>query len=532
MIRRIVIENFMAHGKTELELHPGVNVLTGPNNTGKSAVVEALRCVAENPPSKELIRHEAPRAVVRLDLDDGSYVQWERTSGSAVYKIGDGSGREETYAKFGRAVPEDVQAALRIGSLETESGPIDIHIGNQKTPIFLLDQTGSQAAAFFAASTEAEYLLQMQQELKTRTDMAQRDRRELQAALARTEKELERFGDLPRLCRSLEDAEALYEEIQGLQRAIPAVEGLIRSLERALGQQRAWRRKREELARLEAPPRLSDTEPLGRLILAVEKTGRLLSRTRSDRDVLEALTPPPFLRDTPGLERLMGALSHTRRMLFVHRERAKILGGTGAPPVIRETAGLERIRSRLNDVLERIRKYGVRREALQALEGPPELKKTDALEGKLREMARLLEGLAKVRRASNTLSTLTALPPLESSEGLARTITELRRAREARDTAARRAKHLARLARPPELTPVAALDRVCAQLEAGRKERRRLEDRSRRLDQALSAARDEIRRLIDQAGLCPFCRQPMDVDHFLTEAVPGGPAGGTDHARS
>ncbi len=142
MIRRIVIQDFMAHKHTELELHPGVNVLTGPNNTGKSAVVEALRCVVENPPSKELIRHGAIRAVVRLELDDGATIQWERTTGSAVYKLGDGEGREETYAKLGRgAVPEDVQAALRIRSLETESGPIDIHIGNQKTPIFLLDQT-------------------------------------------------------------------------------------------------------------------------------------------------------------------------------------------------------------------------------------------------------------------------------------------------------------------------------------------------------------------------------------------------------
>ncbi|MGQ9669679.1 MAG: AAA family ATPase [Desulfosoma sp.] len=86
MIDRLVIENFMTHQQTVLELHPGVTVLTGRNNTGKSAIVEALRCVAENPASASLIRHGAPKAVVRLELDDGSWMQWERTAGSVVDK--------------------------------------------------------------------------------------------------------------------------------------------------------------------------------------------------------------------------------------------------------------------------------------------------------------------------------------------------------------------------------------------------------------------------------------------------------------
>lgn len=75
MIHRLIVGNFMTHKHTVLELHPGVTVLTGPNNTGKSAVVEALRSLAKNPPSPSLIRHGAAKAVVHLELDDGSWVQ-------------------------------------------------------------------------------------------------------------------------------------------------------------------------------------------------------------------------------------------------------------------------------------------------------------------------------------------------------------------------------------------------------------------------------------------------------------------------
>ncbi len=59
MIRRLTLVDFMAHGRTVIDLPPGLTALTGPNNSGKSAVVEALRCLTENPPPKHCIRHGA-----------------------------------------------------------------------------------------------------------------------------------------------------------------------------------------------------------------------------------------------------------------------------------------------------------------------------------------------------------------------------------------------------------------------------------------------------------------------------------------
>ena len=43
------------HAATVLDFPPGLSVLTGPNNIGKSAVVEALRCLTQNP-----VPHHAP----------------------------------------------------------------------------------------------------------------------------------------------------------------------------------------------------------------------------------------------------------------------------------------------------------------------------------------------------------------------------------------------------------------------------------------------------------------------------------------
>jgi exonuclease SbcC len=194
MIRSIILENFMAHEHTELELGPGVTALTGANNTGKSAIVEALRCVTTNPAPSHCIRHGAKEARVTVVMDDGARVVWIRKKRSAGYEI-TLPGRdepEEPFWKLQGKVPDEVRALLRLDLVELETGePVDVHLGNQREPVFLLNRPDSNVAAFFAASTESAHLLAMQNALKARTTEAKRRERELEARQERIEAELD-----------------------------------------------------------------------------------------------------------------------------------------------------------------------------------------------------------------------------------------------------------------------------------------------------------------------------------------------------
>ena len=84
MIKRIILKNFLAHADTVIELGAGMTVLTGPNNSGKSSVVEALRCIATNPLPKHFIRHGAKVARVELEMDDGVRVAWIRKESNGL----------------------------------------------------------------------------------------------------------------------------------------------------------------------------------------------------------------------------------------------------------------------------------------------------------------------------------------------------------------------------------------------------------------------------------------------------------------
>jgi DNA repair ATPase RecN len=96
MIRKIVLENYMAHIRTVIEPAQGLTVLIGPNNCGKSAIIHALEMICYNSDAADYaIRHGAKKAVVTIETqdEDGSIhtIAWWRTAKSAGYII---DGRE------------------------------------------------------------------------------------------------------------------------------------------------------------------------------------------------------------------------------------------------------------------------------------------------------------------------------------------------------------------------------------------------------------------------------------------------------
>src|SRR5690349_22813812 len=88
VIRKIILENYMSHSRTELEPAAGLTVLIGPNNCGKSAVVSALQAPARNKSGDFMVRHDAKEARVTVETDDGHTLSWQRkASGGVSYVI-------------------------------------------------------------------------------------------------------------------------------------------------------------------------------------------------------------------------------------------------------------------------------------------------------------------------------------------------------------------------------------------------------------------------------------------------------------
>lgn len=503
VIKRIVIQNFMAHKSTSLELARGVTVITGPNNTGKSAIVEAIRSIAQNPPSgRTAIRHGEKSAVVRAELESGEFVEWERTDKTSVYRIRQNgeNGTEpstETYAKFGRTPPEDVRGLLRLDSVETETGPVDIHIGNQRYPIFLLDQSGSQAASFFAASTEAEYLLRMQQALKSRTDRNKARHKELARQCAEMERQLERLKPLDALAVVLGKAELLHRMILEEEKSLPLLESFLENLGRTLSDCSIKSRASSLLSSVTAPPVMDKTEQLEELAEEIQNRAASLEFLRSKKSTLAVLGNPPVVLETRPLDELVASISGA----VEGHERASALTGildrVAVPPEILEVQILNSVITSVDEASIRIKILGnnmnvlegalsppslvevaemtflladlsrtgnshkhclLQAEKLDILPVPPALSEVGALSAVFDSIRQVSGRLGKTRSQDEILTKVSAPPEIEETEALQELTTGIERCRLEAEASAKAHRIASNLLSPPELSDPLALE--------------------------------------------------------------------------
>lgn len=379
----------MAHERTELTLGPGVTALTGPNNTGKSAVVEGLRCVATNPMPKNYIRHGAKEARVSVELEDGTRVVWIRKKRSSGYELwAPGAEEPEEFWKFGRKPPEDILAALRLDVVALEGDKeIDVHIGNQREPVFLLNRPDSDAAAFFAASSESAHLLAMQNLLKRKTQDAKRNERGLEARLAEIETAMDGLSLLPDLAVTLERARELESAASRLQSEIPAVEKLL--------------------------SRLAQT-----------RSG--LDRCRETTSVYKAVSSPPEINEVKGLDFIIHQMGRIEKSLARVREADRALGPVGPPPAPFDTVRLATLCNRLQHLDATLRKQAEADAALASLRPMAEPEKVDQLAGILSGIELCEARMRSVDKTWHVLRSLEEAPEVRDDPRLAGMVADLR----------------------------------------------------------------------------------------------------------
>jgi energy-coupling factor transporter ATP-binding protein EcfA2 len=153
MISHLTIENFQSIGSLKLGLGK-LTVITGPSNSGKSAVVRAIRHALTNPRGSGVVQVGAKQAEVSLvvEVPDGveSFTWVKPTKGGASYRVPGavytvtGSGAEN--------LPDQVRRTLNLN--------VDTQVSDQFEGPFLLIRTPSQAASLLGSLSRADRVIQ------------------------------------------------------------------------------------------------------------------------------------------------------------------------------------------------------------------------------------------------------------------------------------------------------------------------------------------------------------------------------------
>lgn len=93
----IKLNNFQSIGEAELTFEPGVNLIVGQSNSGKTAILRSIAATLNNPTrGKYFIKKGAKFSLIEVKFD-GNEIKWKRTPADSSYEI-----NGEVYKKTGR----------------------------------------------------------------------------------------------------------------------------------------------------------------------------------------------------------------------------------------------------------------------------------------------------------------------------------------------------------------------------------------------------------------------------------------------
>lgn len=116
MLEAIELTNFQAHADLKVEFGTGVTAIVGPTDSGKSAIIRALRWACLNQGKADaFIRHGTKEVTVRLRAD-GQVITRSRGPGGNQYCLGD-----EDYRAFGVTVPLPVERLLNLAEINFQA---------------------------------------------------------------------------------------------------------------------------------------------------------------------------------------------------------------------------------------------------------------------------------------------------------------------------------------------------------------------------------------------------------------------------
>lgn len=139
MIKSIQLKNFQSHQDSKLEFGPGINVICGQSDSGKSAIIRAFRWVIENRPGggSFISNFSEGECQVIVETNDG-FIAREKSKKVNSYWL-----NEQEIKAMGQDVPEEIAKALNM---------LPVNIQYQMDSPFLLSQ-GSGAIAQYLNQT-------------------------------------------------------------------------------------------------------------------------------------------------------------------------------------------------------------------------------------------------------------------------------------------------------------------------------------------------------------------------------------------
>ncbi|GAE30827.1 AAA family ATPase [Alkalihalobacillus hemicellulosilyticus] len=217
-IHSVHIENFQSHLDTYIEFDQGLNMIVGQSDSGKTAIIRALRWVLFNQPrGTDFLRISADFVRVTVTFTNGTVICRERTASKNRYTIRQQEQDDLILEGFGIHVPTEVLEAHGMGHLRVDTDhDLALHVSQQLDGPFLLEETSSTRAKVLGRISGAHFLdMAIRQTTRDVSQLNQRTRQE-EETIDKLKKELEPFAHIDLLKEKLDLAGQEMQRIETL----------------------------------------------------------------------------------------------------------------------------------------------------------------------------------------------------------------------------------------------------------------------------------------------------------------------------
>ena len=203
MLERITLKNFQSHKNTEILLDKGVNVVIGQSDSGKTAIIRALKWLRYNRPSGEAYRsHWGGSTEVCVHTAEGVVITRQRDK-TDMYRLG-----AAEFKAFGVDVPLEIQEALNIN---------EVNMQFQLDKPFLLMSSPGEVANHFNKIAKLEQIDNTRKGIEKALNQKKEDLRRQEANEKEHKTELEKYAYLEKLEQAVEVLEEMEAQVQGLR---------------------------------------------------------------------------------------------------------------------------------------------------------------------------------------------------------------------------------------------------------------------------------------------------------------------------
>jgi len=213
MLKNLIINNFRTWKKAVLNFCPGVNVIVGLPDSGKTNILRAINWVNDNRPLKNRVQSKFTKDPVDVTIEtDEDKVTLKKKNGKSVYIV-----NEQEFKAVGQGVPDIVKSTLRLSELNVQK---------QLDKPYLITDGPSEVIQEMDRVTQLSFIEEWKSELTSRINAENRNIKNINASIEVNEKTIKEFGDLDTINKELEDIEHIQNNLDNLDEQIKDAERL------------------------------------------------------------------------------------------------------------------------------------------------------------------------------------------------------------------------------------------------------------------------------------------------------------------